>query len=138
MIRIVLGVIVGFLAWATAWFGGEAILSAVWPTFGANQRAFQAAIEHGVEASGFSGDSSFFLTHIVLGSIVSLIAGFVASVVAGENKRTPLILGLVLLAMGLLKVLMSWADVPVWYSVFYTAVLLPLAVVGGKLKATTK
>jgi hypothetical protein len=127
MLRIMLGV------WATAWFGGEAILSAVWPTFGTNQRAFQAAIEQG---GPFSGDSSFFLTHVVLGSIASVIAGFLAALIAGENKRAPLILGFVLLAMGLLKLFMSWSEVPVWYSIVFTAMLLPMVIIGGKLKAT--
>lgn len=48
MLRIISGVIGGFLAWAIAWFGGEQILSAIWPeAFGAPQRAFQAAIENG-------------------------------------------------------------------------------------------
>ena len=31
MIRIILGVIVGFFAWAIVWFGSEKILSAIWP-----------------------------------------------------------------------------------------------------------
>ena len=47
MVRIVLGVIAGFFAWAIAWFGSEKILSAIWPAFGAHQTAFQAAIENG-------------------------------------------------------------------------------------------
>lgn len=134
MLRIVLGVVLGFIVWAIAWFGGEAILSAVWPTFGANQSAFQAAIENG---GPFSGDTSFFLTHVVLATVVSIIAGFVAALLAGNNKRSPLILGIVLLAMGLLKLAMSWADVPVWYSVLYTAVLFPAAIIGGKLRKSS-
>ena len=44
MVRIILGVIAGFFAWAFLWFGGETILSAIWPAFGAHQAAFQAAI----------------------------------------------------------------------------------------------
>ena len=31
MVRIVLGVIAGFFAWAIVWFGSEKILSAIWP-----------------------------------------------------------------------------------------------------------
>ena len=45
MLRIVVGVIAGSLAWLTLWVGGEQILSAIWPQwFGAHQLAFQAAI----------------------------------------------------------------------------------------------
>ena len=134
MVRIVLGVIAGFFTWATVWFGSEKILSAIWPEwFGAHQLAFQAAIEHG---GPFTADSTILLMHIVLGSIVSVMSGFLAALIAGENKRAPLILGFLLLAVGLLKVVMSWPYVPIWYHVAFTAILLPMTIMGGRLKAS--
>ena len=75
--------------------------------------------------------------HIVLGSIVSVMSGFLAALIAGENKRAPLVLGFLLLALGLLKVVMSWPYVPIWYHVIFTAILIPMAIMGGKLKTTT-
>jgi hypothetical protein len=138
MIRIVLGIIAGFFAWAIVWVGSEKILSAIWPEgYGAHQLAFQAAIEHGPDASGFTADTTVLLTHIVLGSIVSVMSGFLAALIAGENKRTPLILGFLLVAFGLLKVVMSWPYVPIWYHVIFTAILIPMTIMGGKLKTTT-
>jgi hypothetical protein len=134
MVRIVLGVISGFFAWAIMWFGGEKILSAIWPAFGTHQRAFQAAIENGGQ---FTADTTMLLTHIVLGSIVSVLSGFLAALIAGENKRAPFVLGFLLLVVGLLKVVMSWPYVPIWYHVIFTALLLPMAIMGGKLKTTT-
>ena len=136
MVRIVLGVIAGFLAWALVWFGSETSLSAIWPAFGVHQAQFQAAIEHGPDASGFTADSTILLVHIVLGSIVSVMSGFLAALVAGENKRAPLVLGFLLLAVGLLKAVMSWPYVPIWYHIIFTAILLPMTIVGGKLKTT--
>jgi hypothetical protein len=134
MVRIVLGVIAGFFAWVIAWFGGENFLSTIWPAFGVHQAAFQSAIENGGQ---FTANPTMLLTHIVLGSIVSVIAGFLASLIAGENKRAPLVLGFLLLAFGLLKAVMSWQYVPIWYHVIFTAILLPMAIIGGKLKTTT-
>ena len=135
MVRIVLGVIAGFFAWAMLWFGGEKILSAIWPEwFGAHQAAFQEAIEH---SGQFTADTRMLLVHIVLGSIVSVMSGFLAALVAGENKRTPLILGFLLVAFGLLKVVLSWPYVPIWYHVIFTALLIPMMMMGGKLKTTT-
>ena len=134
MVRIVLGVIAGFFAWAIVWVGSEKILSAISPNwFGAHQLAFQAAIEHG---GPFTADSTILLMHIVLGSIVSVMSGFLAALIAGENKRAPLILGFLLLAVGLLKVVMSWPYVPIWYHVAFTAILLPMTIMGGRLKAS--
>jgi len=136
MLRIVLGVIAGFFAWAIAWVGSEKVLSAIWPNwFGAQQLAFEAAIENGGQ---FTAETSFLLTHIVCGSIVSVMSGFLAALIAGENKRSPLILGFLLLAFGLLKVVLSWQYVPIWYHIIFTALLLPMTIVGGKLKTAAK
>ncbi|MFN0122775.1 MAG: hypothetical protein ACKV2V_19930 [Blastocatellia bacterium] len=128
--RIVLGVVAGFLAWAIVWFGGEKILSAIWPAFGVHQRAFEAAITDGGQ---FTADATMLLTHIVLGAIVSLMSGFLAALIAGGNQRAPLVLGFLLLAMGVMKAVMSWPYVPLWYHMIFTALLLPMAILGGKL-----
>ena len=135
MVRIVLGVIAGFFAWLIVWVGSEKIFSAIWPEgFGAHQLAFEAALKNGGQ---FTADTTILLTHIVLGSIVSAMSGFLAALIAGENKRAPLALGFLLLAFGILKVVMSWPYVPIWYHVIFTALLLPMTIMGGKLKTTT-
>ncbi len=134
MVRIVLGVIAGFVSWMIVWVASEKILSAISPDwFGAQQGAFQAAIENG---SQFNPDTTFLLTQIVSASIVSVLSGFLAALVAGGNKRAPLILGFLLVAVGLLKVVMSWPYVPIWYHIIFTAILLPMTIFGGRLKTT--
>lgn len=136
MVRIASGVIAGFFAWALAWFGGEAILSALWPeSYGAHQRAFQAAIENG---GPFTADTTLLLVHIVLGSAVSLMSGFLAARIAGENRRAPLVLGFLLLAFGFLKMVLSWPYVPIWYHVIFTGLLLPMTVMGGKIATPSR
>lgn len=130
MLRIVLGVIGGFISWMIVWVVSEKIISAIWPAFGEHQRAFQEAIEKGGQ---FTADTSALLTHIILGSVVSLMAGALAALIAGENSRAPMIVGFLLLAMGIAKAYMSWPYVPIWYHVVFTAILLPLAIIGGKL-----
>src|SRR4029077_7044476 len=137
MLRIVLGVIAGLFSWLIVWIGSEKILSAIWPEFGTHQRAFEAVIKNGPDASGFTANTTMLLTHIILGSIVSVMSGSLAAMIAGENARAPLVLGFVLLALGLLKAVMSWQYVPLWYHVIFTAILLPLPIMGGKLITTT-
>jgi hypothetical protein len=133
MVRIALGVVAGLVAWVLAWIGSERILSALWPEgFGAHQLAFQAAIENG---GPFTADTTLLLIQIVLGAIVSVMAGFLAALVARENRRAPFMLGVLLLAFGLLKVVMSWPYVPLWHHVVFTALLLPMTVMGGKLRS---
>lgn len=131
MLRIVLGVLAAFPVWLIAWAAGEKILSGIWPErFGAHQRAFQAAIADG---SPHTADTTHLLMHIVLGSVVSVMSGLLAALIAGEDTRAPLFLGFLLVALGLLKAGLSWQLVPLWYHVLFTALLLPMAVLGGRL-----
>ena len=133
MVRIVLGVIAGFFAWLIVWVGSEMVLSAIWSEwYGAHQRTFTETIKNGGQ---FSADTTILFIQIVLGLVVSMMSGFLAALIARENKRSPLVLGLLLLALGLLKAVMSWPYVPIWYHVLFTALLMPMAIVGGKLKA---
>ena len=135
MVRIILGVIAGFFAWAIVWVGSEKILSAIWPEwYGVHQLAFEVAVANGGQ---FTADTTLLLVHIVQGSIVSVMSGFLAALIAGENKRAPLVLGFLLVALGLLMVVLSWPYVPIWYHVIFTALLMPMTIMGGKLKTTT-
>ena len=133
MLRIVLGIIGGFFAWVIVWFATEKGLSAIWPAFGVHQRAFEEAVKNG---ASFTADTTMLLTHIVVGSIVSVMAGALAALIAGENSRAPLVVGILLLLMGVMKAVMSWQYVPLWYHVIFTAILLPMAIAGGKLITT--
>src|SRR5215213_1143328 len=135
MLRIVLGVIAGFISWVMVWVGIEKILSAILPEwYGAPQLAFQNAVENG--GGHFTAETHLLLSHIVIGAIVSAIAGYVAALTAGENMRAPLVLGfLLLLVMGLVKAYMSWPYVPLWYHVIFTAMLIPMTILGGRLRS---
>ena len=130
MLRIALGVIAGFVGWLIAWVASEKIIGAIWPAFGVHQKAFEEVIKNGGE---FTADTTILSTHVVLGSIVSIMAGALAALVAGENSKAPMFAGILLLLMGIAKAVMSWQYVPLWYHVVFTAMLLPLAFLGGKL-----
>jgi hypothetical protein len=132
MVRLILGVIAGFIAWSIIWVGSERVLSAIWPEwYGAHQVAFEAAVAKG---GAFTADTTILLMNIVRGSMVSVISGFLAALIARENRRSPLILSALLVAFGLLIVVMSWSYIPLWYHIIFTALLIPMTMVGGKLK----
>jgi len=135
MVRIILGAIAGFFAWSMVWVGSEKVLSAIWPTwYGAHQAAFEAAIQNGGQ---FTPDTKILLMNIVRGAIVSAMAGLLAVLISRENKRSPLLLGFLLLAFDLIIVVLSWKHVPLWYGVIFTTMLIPMTIIGGKLKTTT-
>lgn len=111
------------------WIGVEKLLSAVWPAFGVHQKAFEDAVKNGGQ---FTSDNTMLLIHVVVGSIITAMAGYLSSLIAGGNSRAPLGAGILLLLMGIMKAVMSWQYVPIWYHVIFTAMLLPMAILGGR------
>jgi hypothetical protein len=90
MVRIVFGVIGGFVGWMIAWIGSEKIVGAMWPAFGIHQRAFEGAIKN----EGPLRPTRRCLSRT---AIVSVMAGSLAALIAAESMRAPLLVGAVLL-----------------------------------------
>ena len=132
MVRIILGAIAGFIAWSLIWVGSEKAMSAIWPEwYGAHQVAFEEAVVNG---GAFIPDTTILIMNIVRGSIIAIISGFLAALIARENRRSPLILGVLLVAFDLLIMSMAKSYIPLWYPIIFALLLLPMALVGGKLK----
>ena len=133
MIRIILAVIVGFLAWSILWVGSERVLSITSPNwFGAHQIAFEKAT---LNKEAYTPDTMILVFNVVRGTLVTIITGFLAALIARENKRSSLILGILLVAFGLIVVVMTWHIIPLWYHVVFTLMLIPMTIVGGRLKS---
>lgn len=135
MIRIILAVVAGFFAWSIMWVGGEQVLSMVSPDwFGAHQIAFEKAT---FNKEAYTPDSAILILNVVRGIIITIVSGFLAAVIAGENRRSTLILGVLLLAFGLIVVAMTWEIIPIWYHALFSLMLIPMTIVGGRLKSFT-
>jgi hypothetical protein len=134
MVRIILGVIVGFVTWSIIWVGSDQVLMSIWPDwYGAHQTAFQLSM---FNQTPFDPDRTILFMHLFRGVIVSLMAGFIAAVVAGENKRAPLALGTLLFIFGAMVEAMAWSYLPIWYHVIFLALLIPVTALGGKMKSS--
>jgi uncharacterized membrane protein YfhO len=71
------------------------------------------------------------ILHLVRSVIVSIMAGFLAAVIARGNRNAPLGLGILLLAVGVLFEVMAWNYLPWWYHVAFLALLIPMTILGG-------
>ena len=132
MLKIVLGVIAGFVAWSILWVGSDQVLMIASPTwYGAHQLDFALAMANQMS---FEADTTVLIMHIIRSIIISIISGFLAAIVAGENRRAPLILGVLLLLFGAMVEVMAWNYLPIWYHVVFLALLVPMTILGGKLK----
>jgi uncharacterized protein (DUF983 family) len=74
---------------------------------------------------------------LILSAVCSITAGFVAALIAGENSKSPLILGALLLIAGIFAQMGVWDKIPLWYHLAFWILLIPMTVLGGKLISQT-
>lgn len=132
MLRIILGIIIGFLAWSIVWVGSDQFLTTVsrdW--YAAHQNQVALAVANG---ESFNADTTIVLIGLARSIIASIMAGFLAAVVAGENRRAPLILGIILLAVGVAVQIHLWNVFPIWFHLLFWALIIPATVLGGRIK----
>ena len=135
MVRIILGVIVGFIAWSILWLGSDQVLRSASPGwYGAHELRFESAK---INETPFVADSMMLILHLVRSVIISFMSGFLAAVVANESKKTTLVLGILLLAFGIYVQFSVWKFIPVWYHFLFLFLLIPITMMGGKLKRST-
>ncbi len=121
MLRIFLGVTVGFVVWSILWVGVDTILRAVWTSY-----------DESVKAMTFS--SSMLIVPLVLSAVVSIISGFAAALISRENSKSSLILGILLLIVGIFVQMSVWDKIPLWYHLTFLILLIPMTILGGKLR----
>jgi len=125
MLRIAIGVVVGFLVWSTLGVGIDVVLRAVWTSY-----------DESVKAMSFT--SSILMVPLILSSCCSIISGFTAALIARENTKAPLILGILLLITGIFVQMSVWEKIPLWYHLTFWVLLIPMTVLGGKLKGNSQ
>lgn len=132
MLRIILGVIAGFVLWSVVWVGTDAVFKMISPDwYAVNHLEFQKAAEAGTP---FMSKTSMVLLAFSLSIVCSLAAGFAAALIARENVKSTLILGALLFLVGLLVQISFWQYFPVWYHVLFLLFLIPTTFLGGRLK----
>lgn len=132
MMRIILGAIAGFVAWSILWVGSDAILAAISPGwYGRHHAELEAAVN---QKTPFMSDSVILIIALIRSVIFSLIAGFLAASIARESAKSPLALGILLLLFGIFIQSIFWNYAPLWYHLTFLLLLVPVAMLGGKLK----
>ncbi|HEX8637718.1 MAG TPA: hypothetical protein VF692_06635, partial [Pyrinomonadaceae bacterium] len=98
MLKIILGAIVGFIIWAVFLFVSDQIwllLSPDW--YGRHQNELVTAINNKTD---YTADSAILMIAVVRSAIFSVMTGFIATLISKENFKSPLLLGIFLLAFG--------------------------------------
>ena len=126
MMRMVIAAIVGYAVWTVLWLGGNAGVAAGYPE----------------ELAAYTDGGSLTATaplaiSICLSILCSVVAGFVAATIAkGGAQRAVLAVAVLLMLTGLGVQGSAWSRMPVWYHLVFLALLVPMTVLGGRLKRT--
>ncbi len=132
MVRIILGAIVGFIVWTFLLLGSDQIWIALSPDwYGRHQTDFGLAVTN---KTPFTADTAVMIIAVIRSAIFSLVTGLIAALIAKENFKSPLLLGVFLLAFGCFIHSMILNNVPVWYHILILLPLIPLTILGGKLR----
>ena len=130
--RIIAGAVVGFIVWTIFLIGSDQIWKALSPDwYGSHQIEFEAAVNN---KTPFMADSTILLIAVMRSAVFSIITGFIAASISKENFKSPLLLGIFLLAFGSFIHSMILNNVPFWYHILILLPLIPLTILGGKLK----
>lgn len=132
MVRIILGAVVGFIVWTIFLIGSDQVWIALSPDwYGRHQNELQAAVNN---KTAFMADSTILIIAVIRSAIFSFVTGFIAALISKENFKSPLLLGIFLLAFGSFIHSMILNNVPVWYHLLILLPLIPLTILGGKLR----
>ena len=132
MLRIFSGVIVGFIVWSVVWIGTDAVLTIISPNWYAkNIVDLNTAAANG---QPYQSETVMTIMALSLSVICSFISGFIAALIARENVKSTLILGILLLLVGLSVSVSFWNYFPLWYHILFLLLLIPVTVWGGKRK----
>ena len=131
MLRIILGVVAGFIIWSIVWVGMDSLLAVLSPGwFGKNFAEFQNAVNRN---EPFTPPISVSVYLIFQSVLCSLVAGFTAAAIAKEDRKSTLALGVLLLVTGVFVEVYHWNYLPVWYHVLFLLFLIPATILGGRL-----
>ncbi len=134
MLRIILGIVVGFIVWSILWVGSDFVLMAISPGwYGKHQTEFEAAVNN---KTPFMFASIVLIIALIRSVIFSIISGFIAALIARENTKSTLGLGILLLFFGIFMQSIFWNYAPLWYHISFLVLLIPMTILGGRLKGS--
>ncbi len=132
MVRIILGVIVGFIVWSVIWIGTDAVLTTISPNWYAkNIVDLNTAAANG---QPYKSETVMTLMALTLSVICSFFSGLTAALVARENVKSTFVLGVLLMLVGILVSVSFWNYFPLWYHFLFNFLLIPVTVLGGKVR----
>ncbi|MEZ5427621.1 MAG: hypothetical protein R2747_15230 [Pyrinomonadaceae bacterium] len=131
--RIILGAAAGFIVWSVLWIVSNELLAVFFPVwYGARISGYQESLTTGAP---FILDADILIVSLLRGALCSVLAGYLSVSVARKRVEAAYLLGLLLLLVGILMHALTWEHLPLWYHFLFWFMLIPMTVLGGKLRS---
>lgn len=135
MSRITLGVLFGLVVWGLFLLASDMAWEAFSPDwFGKSQQELRSAI---FNDTPFTPQTSILLLVVFRSAVYSIICGVLTAMIARDNDKATLLLGIFLTIFGTIVHLFFWNLVPFWYHLLILFLFIPLTLFGGKLITIT-
>ena len=122
MARVILGIVMGLIAWMVSATVIGLIMREAWPQYAAVTAAMAFTLP-------------MMFARLAIGALATLLAGWVTAVIARRSAVARLAMGLLLLAMFIPQHVRLWDTFPVWYHLTFLLSLVPLSYLGGRITA---
>ena len=133
MARMIFGVIAGFIVWSILWVGSDAVFGLISADWGKTSTEFREAVAN---KTPYALSATVLIALLVKSFIVSIISGFICALIARENAKSTVVLGVLLLLFGIFVQASHWNYMPLWYHIPFLVLLIPMAILGGKFRKT--
>lgn len=121
LLRIILGVIGGLIAWTVVVTVCDIAMRKLW-------------LDYALVEKSLAFTLPMMIARLSESAVSSVVSGFAAALVSRERIKSPLATGVVILAMFVPVHIPIWHKFPVWYHLTFFASLPLLSVVGGLLR----
>ena len=126
MLRGILGIVAGAIAWMAVFYALVILLSLSWPEYGLQGRTW---ITRGV----FTFTPSMACFNLLFWALAEIGAGWVAMKVARRPEAVWILASLLGLYLAALHIALYWPRFPWWYNLGVVIPAVPAVLLGGKL-----
>jgi len=120
MLRVILGIVAGFVAWFVLASIGNVVFRMSWPGYAQVEPSMTFAL-------------AMLVGRLLLSALSSLCGGFVSAWLAPANVNAAKILGVVLTVIFIPIHYGLWDKFPIWYHLLFLASLFPITLLGAFL-----
>ena len=126
MVRAVLGVLIGAIAWTAAFYVLAILLSLLWPDYASHGRVF---INEGV----FTFTSPMACFNLLFWVLAEIGAGWVAMKISKRSGTVWVLAGLLGVYLAAMHLVFYWPRFPWWYNLGVVIPAVPAVLLGSRL-----